>query len=193
MVNYGTYVTSNMPTVWIDYNSDNTSSATLTYPSQWYTMADDTTSTTTTYNYCPKTLGDWGKKDIPITEAEREASRKRQRELAATLKREKEQREHAKKVAEELLLENMTPEQMEMWKKTKNFHIIGADGERYELDTRRQWHNIYRLNAEGRKVEEFCIYQTGRTPLGDNHLMQKLIIEADTELLRRVANSRILA
>jgi hypothetical protein len=46
---------------------------------------------------------------------------------------------------------------------------------------------------EGTHREEFCIYQTGGTSLGDNHLMQKLIIEADTELLKRVANRRVLA
>jgi hypothetical protein len=118
--------------------------------------------------------------------------REREKKCLDAIKKDKERKIRVKFAAEELLLENMTPEQVEMWKKTKNFHIIGSDGERYELDARKQWHNIFKLNKEGKRVEEFCIYQSGGTPLSDNHLMQKLIIEADTELLRRVANTRLL-
>lgn len=161
-----------MTTLHNTYWFANTSDTTTAYPGQWY----EWNSSTTTIQYQPVSWAG-GRQSI---NRDRQSINSEQKNWAK-----------AKKTAEELLLENLTAEQREMYLKLKKFHIIGDDGERYELDAKKKWHNIYRLK-EGKRVEEFCIYQSGGTPVEDNHLMQKLIVEADTELLKRVANRRIL-
>ena len=187
MVKGGGIMVGTYTSQWIT-TSDSTASDTLYYPAQWYEWQDTAASSDATYTYdnsyqvYRSRAGPIGVLKSPLP-----------KELAAQRKKEKERKELAIKRAEELLLENLTEEQVEMYRKTKLFRIVGSDGERYELNAKKQWHNIYRLDASGKRKEEFCIYQTRGTPLADNHLMQKLIIEADTELLKKVANRRILA
>jgi len=95
-------------------------------------------------------------------------------------------RQEAKQRAEELLLGNLTQEQRDSWRQFKRFRVIGQDGETYELDCTRQHQNIRRI-ANGRPVEEFCIYLPG-VPIGDNHLAQKFMLECDIRELKRIAN-----
>ena len=100
-----------------------------------------------------------------------------------------EQKVKAQRVAEQLLLENMTPDQREMYEKTKRFHVISSEGKRFEVDCNgRRYHNVNELNAEGKRIVEHCIYQRGGTPLGDNYLAQKLLLECDEKEFRRIAN-----
>jgi hypothetical protein len=91
--------------------------------------------------------------------------------------------------AEALLLENLTLEQQEMYKKLKKFRVVSETGKRYEIECNgRQYHNIFELNKEGKRVIEHCIYATRQIPRSDNYLAQKLLLEGDEKRFRRVAN-----
>lgn len=98
----------------------------------------------------------------------------------------------AVKKSQDLLLSQLNETQAAMYKDKAKFHVIGADGVRYEIDCTKRMHNVFALDDKNERTEEFCIYQTGNTPLADNHLAQKLLLEHDVEAFRRIANRRRL-
>ncbi len=113
-----------------------------------------------------------------IAQAEREAADKNRREEEAV----------AEQRAKDLLVATMNEEQKQSFQSERKFFLIGSDGERYEVDCTKRQHNVFAVDAEGRRVREFCLVQTGGTPLSDNHLAQKLLLETDAERFRKVAN-----
>lgn len=101
--------------------------------------------------------------------------------------------EKARRAAERLLFAHLTEEQKAMYRRLRRFRVVGSDGEVYEVDATKRQHNVFLLDQQNRRTQEFCIYQGGRTPLADNHLGQKLLVEADAVLFKKIANSRLLA
>jgi hypothetical protein len=118
-------------------------------------------------------------------------------EQKRTREEERRKREEASKAAEEkskaLLLENLNQEQAKQYEKEKKFRLVAPSGKQYEFDCTRKMHNIHHIDQSGGKKTEYCIYLTGDCPLPDNHLAQKLLLEADEPRFLKIANKREFA
>jgi hypothetical protein len=121
------------------------------------------------------------------SKAEIAARKKRQAEAAREAERLREERKIAVRCADDLLMSQLTPEQRDQYRKDKKF-IVNVRGRRYEFNCNRQHQNITELAANGNRIREYCVYQTGRCPMPDNHLAQKLLLECDPEQFERKAN-----
>lgn len=108
------------------------------------------------------------------------AEKKRKREEAA-----------AQKKAEKLLLEHLTPEQADEYRRLKLFHVIAADGKLYRI--KRGWSHNLELIEEGQAVKSLCVHPNQRVPEEDNLLAQKLWLESDPAELNRIAIARRIA
>lgn len=120
------------------------------------------------------------------------------REEAARYEREAEQRRileaervQLRAVAKDrsyLLLHNhLSEEQLAMLENESRFLIEVNSGKVYEI--RRGIHqNIYRLDGEGRIVEQLCAAPRGDVPEGDAMLAQMLHLMTNEEAFRQVAN-----
>ena len=115
--------------------------------------------------------------------AETAAQRERRKKLA-------EGSAAAEEKAKQLLLESLDEQQRQEYGASKKFHVVSASGQRYEVDCRKKMHNVFRLDEQGKPKTEYCIYQKGDCPLPDNHLAQKLLLEADEGEFLRLANAR---
>lgn len=124
----------------------------------------------------PETAEEWG--DRLVEAAERQA-----RKFAT----EKKQREDALQRAQELLLSLLDEEQAKMFMEKRQFHVVSQEGNRYEIDCTRREHNVFELQGT-KRVREYCIVQTGSTPLFDSILAQKLMLEMDEKSFHRIAN-----
>lgn len=104
--------------------------------------------------------------------------------------------------AETLLLEHLTDDQIQSWRKNKQFTVHTADGKRLYSIAYGMAGNIRLVKLEGEapvskhghplKVGNcFCMHvyhPDGEVPTEDNVLAQKLIIEANEEEFLRLAN-----
>ena len=108
-------------------------------------------------------------------------------------KEERKKKEAAKKRDTETLRKHLSPKQRTQYDKDNRFHVIGSDGKRYEVDCKRRMHNVFEIDKQGKRLVEHCIYQSGNTPLPDNHLAQKLMLETDAVEFLRIANQTRLA
>jgi hypothetical protein len=115
----------------------------------------------------------------------------RQRE--AQVRRDAALKAKAERQADLLLRELLTPEQRAAYESERRFHVITESGRRYEVDCRQRMHNIFDVDANGRRVMEHCIYQVGNLPLPDNTAAQLLLLRANEEEFRRIANQRRVA
>lgn len=169
------YGTSNTYTIIWQAWTNCTSSATSTSDTTWYDW-----NTTGASNLSTATYYQSGTYRQPTAE---------ELERAAAAQRERAEKQRlADARAAELLREHLDEEQRASYERDKKFHVIAADGQRYEVDCGKRMHNVFALDEQGRRVDEFCIYQDGGTPLADNHLAQKLLLEADPVEFRRIAN-----
>ena len=101
---------------------------------------------------------------------------------------ETERRKLAKDRSYALLYRHLTDEQLAMLENEHRFLIEVNSGKIYEI--RRGIHqNIYRLNGEGRVVEQLCAAPRGDIPEGDAMLAQMLHLMVNEEEFRRVANT----
>jgi hypothetical protein len=98
------------------------------------------------------------------------------------------QRVEAKAKARALLESLLNEKQARQLQDEKKFHVIGSDGVRYEVDCTKRQHNVFALNETGQRVREFCLVQTGNTPLEDHLACQKLLLESNAPEFHRVAN-----
>jgi hypothetical protein len=89
--------------------------------------------------------------------------------------------------ATELLIAHLDEEQLKEFHDRRAFHLIGQDGKRYEIDCTNRMHNVFE-KAGDRRARELCIFQYGYLPLPDNALAQKLLLEADAQRFREIAN-----
>lgn len=95
--------------------------------------------------------------------------------------------------ATELLMAHLDEQQCLSYQQHRKFHVVGADGKRYEIDCQLNHRNVFEVDDQGKRLRGFCIYQLGDCPLPDNHLAQKLALEADIETFKRVANPFAIA
>ena len=108
-----------------------------------------------------------------------------------------EKREKARKEAEvkaESLLEAcLTPEQLKTMKAMASFIVLSESGKQYKV-IRKPNYGVQELDSAGAPVSEFClIARDPDTPLADQLLVQKLMLEANEQEFLRMANKRALA
>jgi len=89
--------------------------------------------------------------------------------------------------AEDLLLSCLTEEQRKMLKESGKFRLVGSNGSIYEIKRGRQ-HNIFKLDAQGNRVEELCVHPGPHMPNADTMLLQKVSLETDEAEMRQIAN-----
>lgn len=112
-----------------------------------------------------------------LAELERQRVENQQRE---------QQRQTALKRSYELLFRHLTDEQKNMLETENRFLITAQSGRLYEI-RRGTMHNIFRLDDQGRAVEELCCYIPG-VPEGDNLLGQMLHLMTNEDEFCRGSN-----
>lgn len=127
---------------------------------------------------------------VDLTPAQQSQAR---RDADARAKARREKEEKAKKRAMRMLRRHLTRVQKKQLDQDKAFELVGPSGIRYRIECHQRMHNVFELNEQGRKVREFCIYATGQVPAADNWLAQKLLLEADEQEFKRIANAKVLA
>jgi len=177
-----TFETTASDVLW--YTWSDSASATTYINDPWWNWNTNTTGTASsaTWNQWQIRQDRWEIRQEYRPLVDREPARPR------VYARPKEDIELARRKGEQLLMEHLTPEQKAMYRRLKKFRVISSEGKVYELDATKQWHNVFELDDKGKRVNEFCIYQTGQGPLPDNHLGQKLLLEADEAEFKRIAN-----
>ena len=121
--------------------------------------------------------------------AEREERQRREaEEYQQHAAEETSRREAAAAKARELLHDHLDAEQREALARRRAFRVIASDGEEYEIAAAGHSGNVRRI-VDGRAVERLCVhaYVEGM-PDEDHWLEQKLMLEADAEVFRRIAN-----
>ena len=203
---WGTYTTASStgdiiyPT-WVRMNSDGTSSIIWNeWNNGYYTTNDSTYLDSTASSTGFRCYSDWVvtqreyRAEHPfvhvrqsLTDEQLKADREERQRIYEKQQR---KRDEARRVAEQLLVANLTKEQREMFQKTKKFHVITAGGNRYEVDTSRRSGNVKLLDDKGKPIESHCIHHSCGTPTPDcdNALAQKLMLETDEKEFRRIAN-----
>jgi hypothetical protein len=100
-------------------------------------------------------------------------------------------RDEADKRARALLLSVLNAEQRAMFGESRCFRVVSNLGTVFVL-FRQRTHGVFKLDAQGNKVEEWCVTPNGRIPLDDVLVMQKLALETDELALRAQANVWVL-
>jgi hypothetical protein len=178
---------------WITNDSSTTAVTSCTGDvwTPWCASDSNTTAITTnastgviwySWNGVIQSVGHQTPPRVETAEAIREREERHRREDALRAK--------AERQAEMLLRELLTPEQRHAYERDKKFHVITASGRRYEVDCQRRMHNIFDVDDQGRRVQEHCIYQQGNLPLADNTAAQLLLLRANEDEFRRIANQR---
>lgn len=111
----------------------------------------------------------------------------REPRIAEGMRIDTESRAEAEERAKRLLLSCLTPEQRAMFEKHAGFRVVSNLGNVFELRSERI-HNVRRLDAECRPIEEWCVTPNGRIPVHDVLLAQKVMLETDELGLRARAN-----
>lgn len=127
----------------------------------------------------------------PISAEQRAAWREREREIEERAAKERERRKAAEQKAEDLLLANLSPEQVDEYKRMKRFSVHLPDGKVYRI--RKGFAGNVELVKPGEggrieRLENLCIHPAERIPDQDNMLAQKLLLEANEPEFRRIAN-----
>jgi len=99
---------------------------------------------------------------------------------------EQEARKTALKRSYDLLFRHLTDDQKNMLESENRFLITAQSRRMYEI-RRGLMHNIFRLDDQGRAIEELCCYIPG-VPEGDSLLGQMLHLMANEDDFRRTAN-----
>jgi hypothetical protein len=122
-----------------------------------------------------------------ISAEERRRWRAREQEQRRRHEEEQRERKEAEAKAETLLLKALTPEQREDYRRRKCFHLH-TGGKRYRIE--RGWQgNVKLVDDAERQLASYCIHpRDHRIPVADNLLAQKLLLEADEQEFRRIAN-----
>jgi hypothetical protein len=89
--------------------------------------------------------------------------------------------------AEALLHSCLNAEQQHMLRTHHKFRIVSNLGNIFEICEGRM-HNIYKLNMEGYRVENWCVLPSGELAQCDVMLAQKLWLESDEAETERCAN-----
>jgi hypothetical protein len=121
------------------------------------------------------------------SEAEERAYQEQQRTYAAQQAEERKAREEAKVKARKLLRENLSPAQLESFDRVGYFfQEIG--GRRYKINLGRSG-NVYEVDKNDKHLTRFCIHPAMDVPDEDTVLAQKLLLSANEQEFRRIANA----
>ncbi len=91
--------------------------------------------------------------------------------------------------AEKLLLDYLTPEQRETYRRKGWFIVHGRSGRRYSIWKKDALYcNVCELGNCGEVVSRLCAHAAINVPMGDHLLTQKLMLEHHEAEFRRVAN-----
>lgn len=127
-----------------------------------------------------------------VEEAHRELRRRQMRdEQNARAEERRIQRVAAESRAAELLQACLTADEWSHYAEHGELTVMGSSGRVYAIQRGRA-HNVFELDAQGRRIREFCGHVRDAVPDDDNVLAQKLLIECDEEEFRRLANVREL-
>lgn len=89
--------------------------------------------------------------------------------------------------ARDLLMSCLTEEQRRAYERDKAFLVVSNLGHIFKI-TQKRIHGVFKLNAEGLEIEEWCVTPNGPIPVCDVMLAQKLALETDEGALRAEAN-----
>lgn len=189
--------TSASNAVWIRWFSNNTTSSTADPTWGLWVAGEPTTATNTStgvwIRWCnTSTVQQYGPvRQATVSPEELERRRREQEAIAEKHRKEFEERQRkeaaAKKRAERLLKRHLDSEQLRQYAKNKTFRVVGGDGASYEV--RPNWSgHVERLNSKGEPVERYCIHPDSLVPIPDNQLIAKLMLEAEPERFKRIAN-----
>jgi|SRR5277367_4370506 len=95
---------------------------------------------------------------------------------------------HDKSIA--LLKSWLSPEQRKQFERCGQFDVIGSDTKtRYRINQDHSY-NIHEMKNGSRTGVRWCVVPTGRLPVGDVMLAQKLALETDEVETLRIANRK---
>lgn len=89
--------------------------------------------------------------------------------------------------SKDLLMSCLTEAQRDSLERFAKFRCVSDVGDVYEIEAHRM-HNIFLLDAQGRRVQEWCVTPCGNFPVYDVMLAQKLALETDSSALADQAN-----
>jgi hypothetical protein len=183
-----TTVTTSATTQIIIGRSSITGISNMYYESAWQEWVDNTSMTVPASMYVRQSTAVaasawqfWVHKHSETIEQRRlrEEQDQRYREEQA---RQQQERTDAEQRAHQLLLDVLTPQQRELYDRTKLIVVKGGkSGKEYQIDTRHSTHNV---TCEGRR---YCAHTPGY-PIGDIIVAQKLAIEQNEEHFLERAN-----
>lgn len=196
-VTYNVVTASTATTTNLSYEVLNWSADTLfttNSPLLYNTASASTVNLTVTYNtsdggiWTPSTFNIIVPRPLTPEEEERQARVRVEQERR--YQEEQKFREIANGKAEVLLRKVLVPAQRAELEEHGYFHVWGKDGHKYRI-TRGWSHNVHRVCPEtGKLKESFCIHPSIQTPVQDNMLAQKLLLEGDPERFFKTAYSR---
>ncbi len=139
-----------------------------------------------------------GKYEVPADRVAKQIEAVHRRAEQQKKQQERAERERLARKAEEeraeaLLLASLTPEQRAEWEQSKKIIVVGGHSKNWYEIVKGRAHNIFLLNAEGKRLVEFCVHVEDVVPDDDNVLSQKLMLEYAEEELLKIANSRVVA
>ncbi len=168
------------------YTNDSTTSASISNEYLWLSWVQEQTTTVT--------WGNWQYNNTSTHHSWRVEPKKIFIPVVITCKeiRRREKIALAKRKAHNLFLKCLSQKQRDDFERENCFYVEAKSGKRYLVDCKKRYHNVFEIDEADKKLIEYCIEQTQRTPLGDNHLAQKLLLEADEEMFKKIANRKVL-
>ncbi len=128
---------------------------------------------------------------VPIPEEETEEQKQRRLATEAAVREidrlHVEKQKQAEEKALQLLLDNLKENQIEIFKKTGCFVVMGQSGKKYKINKGRV-RNVEELREDGTPERRMCFHPELQVPDYDTMLSQKLMLELNEHEARRIAN-----
>lgn len=125
---------------------------------------------------------------VAVTPEQQEARRRQDEEWRQRQAAQAREREKANERAEKLLMEHLSPQQVDQLRVSGYFDVV-VQGKTYRINRGRAG-NIQLLDPSGRKAtHRYCIHPRELCPDADSMLAQKLLLEADEPTFLRTANA----
>lgn len=130
---------------------------------------------------------------LQLQQEQQEAARRVEREANERIyAAQRERFAAARERATRLLMQHLSEDQIAMWNARSCIHVRSQSGRLFEIKRGRA-HNIFELNAQGKRIREYCVHVSTNCPDEDNVLAQKLALELNEAALFKVANKWELA
>ena len=72
------------------------------------------------------------------------------------------------------------------------FHVVAANGERYQVDAKEAHGNLKRIDANGKAVESHCVPLGDSCPTADHVVAQLLALRFNIDHLLAKANRQLI-